>query len=83
MAYSSTLGPVEPPEDGDAAEWAVRYREALAASVGDWPAFEDTRESLERVTQPVLVLNGSALELIGPAATELAALLAGGIVPPA
>lgn len=32
LAYSSTLGPVEPPEDGDAASWAVRYREALAAN---------------------------------------------------
>ncbi len=32
LSYSSTLGPVEPPEDGDAAEWAARYREALAAN---------------------------------------------------
>lgn len=32
LAYSSTLGPVEPPEDGDAAAWTVRYREALAAN---------------------------------------------------
>lgn len=32
LAYSSTLGPVEPPEDGDQAAWAARYREALAAN---------------------------------------------------
>ncbi|MFW6085263.1 MAG: DNA replication/repair protein RecF [Gemmatimonadota bacterium] len=32
LAYSSTLGPVEPPEDGDEAEWGARYREALAAN---------------------------------------------------
>lgn len=32
LAYSSSLGPVEAPPDGDAAEWATRFREALAAN---------------------------------------------------